>query len=202
VTRSDTEVVLQCLVEHGRKALAQFDGMFAFAFWDNLERRLLLARDRIGIKPLYYYRHGRDVVFASELKALLQHPLVMRALDPLSVSKYFSYGYVPAPHTIFVNIRKLEPGAWLELDGGGETTGRYWDIPLTDNPVGAGHIDECSEELLRLLRASVRRQLRSDVPVGVFLSGGIDSSAITALAAQEAPAGCKFFDWIRSAELR
>ena len=184
-THSDTEVLLQCLARHGPAALSKLDGMFAFALWDRQERRLLRARDRIGIKPLYYFCHGPDLIFASEIKALLQHPLAARTLDPLSVSKYFSYGYVPAPHTVFEKIHKVEPGAWLKFDEQGLSREFYWDIPLTDNPVGPGRIEECCEELLRLMRNSVRRQLRSDVPVGVFLSGGIDSSVITALAAQE-----------------
>jgi asparagine synthase (glutamine-hydrolysing) len=159
--------------------------MFAFALWDSQQRQLLLARDRVGIKPLYYFCHGPDLIFASEIKALLEHPLATRTLDPLSVSKYFSYGYVPAPRTVLASINKLEPGAWLRFDANGLHEDFYWDLPLTDNPVGPGRIEECCEELLRLMRCSVRRQLRSDVPVGVFLSGGIDSSAITALAAQE-----------------
>jgi len=186
-TQSDTEVVLQSLVADGTDALERFDGMFAFAFWDREERRLLLARDRVGIKPLYYFCRDADLVFASEIRALLKHPLMDRALAPLSVSKYFSYGYVPAPDTIFARVRKVEPGTYLRFEAGGLTAGCYWDVSLEDNPVGPGHIDECCAELLRLMRGSVRRQLRSDVPVGVLLSGGIDSSAITALAAQEAP---------------
>jgi asparagine synthase (glutamine-hydrolysing) len=185
VTRSDTEVVLQCLATDGSAALRKFDGMFAFALWDRQQRQLLLARDRAGIKPLYYFCHGPDLIFASEIKALLKHPLVTRTLAPLSVSKYFSYGYVPAPDTIYANIHKLEPGAWLKFNAEGLTREFYWDIPLTDNPISPRHIDECCDQLLQLMRDSVRRQLRSDVPVGVFLSGGIDSSAITALAAQE-----------------
>ena len=185
VTRSDTEVLLQYLAADGVAALSKFDGMFAFALWDSRERRLFLARDRIGIKPLYYHCHGPDLIFASELKALLKHPRVTRTLDPLSVSKYFSYGYVPTPHTIFTGIHKLEPGACLTFDAKGLTREFYWDIPLTDNPVSPRHVDECCDEMLQLMRDSVRRQLRSDVPVGVFLSGGIDSSTITALAAQE-----------------
>ena len=184
-TRSDTEVLLQCFVADGFAALRKIDGMFAFALWDRQQRQLFLARDRIGIKPLYYCCHGPDLIFASELKALLKHPLVARTLDPLSVSKYFSYGYVPAPHTIFANVHKLEPGGCLKFDMDGLTREFYWDIPLTDNPISPRHIDECCSELLQLMRDSVRRQLRSDVPVGVFLSGGIDSSTITALAAQE-----------------
>src|SRR5262249_17839177 len=97
-------------------------------------------------------------------------------------------GYVPAPRTVFAKINKLEPGSWLRVDANGLRQEFFWDFPLTDKPVGPGHVDECSDELLRLMRNSVRRQLRSDVPVGVFLSGGIDSSAITALAARESSA--------------
>ena len=185
VTRSDTEVVLQCLAAEGLAALRKFDGMFAFALWDRQQRQLLMARDRIGIKPLYYFCHGPDLVFASEIKALLRHPLLVRTLDPLSVSKYFSYGYVPAPHTIFANVHKLEPGACLRFGPGGLNREFYWDIPLTDNPINPRCIDESCDELLQLMRDAVRRQLRSDVPVGVLLSGGIDSSTVTALAAQE-----------------
>jgi asparagine synthase (glutamine-hydrolysing) len=133
------------------------------------------------------------LIFASEIKALLQHPLATRTLDPLSVSKYFSFGYVPAPHTVFAKIRKVEPGSWLKFDGRGLRQEFYWDMPLTDNPVGVGRVEECAEELLRLMRKSVRRQLRSDVPVGVFLSGGVDSSAITALAARESPGRLRSF---------
>jgi asparagine synthase (glutamine-hydrolysing) len=184
-TRSDTEVVLEYLSAHGSAALKKFDVMFALAFWDSHERKLLLARDRMGIKPLYYACNGTDIVFASELKALLKHPSISRNLNPLSVNKYFAYGYVPSPHTIFSNIRKLEPGCFLTFDTSGMATESYWDLKLTDNPISPRHIDECCDDLLRLMRDAVRRQIRSDVPVGVFLSGGIDSSAITALAAQE-----------------
>jgi asparagine synthase (glutamine-hydrolysing) len=184
-TESDTEVVVECLAAAGAGALNQFEGMFALALWDREKRRLLLARDRLGIKPLYFARHGSEMVFASELKSLLLHPRVARRLNHHSVSKYFAHGYVPAPNTIFDQIEKLEPGSWLEFDAGGMTKRFYWDLPLTDNPVSPRNLEECCEELLQLMRESVRRQLRSDVPVGVFLSGGIDSSAITALAAQE-----------------
>lgn len=184
-TQSDTEVVLECLAAAGAGALNEFEGMFALALWDRQKRRLLLARDRLGIKPLYFARHGGEIVFASELKSLLQHPRVARRLNHHSVSKYFAYGYVPAPNTIFDQIEKLEPGSWVEFDASGMTRRFYWDLPLRDNPVSPRNLEECCEELVQLMRESVRRQLRSDVPVGVFLSGGIDSSAITALAAQE-----------------
>jgi asparagine synthase (glutamine-hydrolysing) len=185
-TRSDTEVVLEWLACDGVAALRQFNGMFALALWDRAERKLLLARDRIGIKPLFYCFHGPDIIFASELKALLRHPSVSRQIDPESVDKYFTYGYVPAPHTIYAGIFKLEPGAWMEIDAAGSTQNFYWDMSLADNPVSASNFQECQDRVLSLMRQAVRRQLRSDVPVGVFLSGGIDSSAITALAAQEA----------------
>jgi len=186
-TRSDTEVVLECLALEGKAALGRFNGMFAIALWDRREARLLLARDRVGIKPLLYYRRGADIVFASEIKALLRHPLVSRQIDLRSVNKYFTYGYVPTPHSIYEGIHKLEPGTCLEVDSAGSSESVYWDIPLTDNPVSGRNFDECCEDLRNLMRNSVRRQLRSDVPVGVFLSGGLDSSAITALAAQESP---------------
>ncbi len=184
-TRSDTEVLLGALLHWGRDALERLDGMYAFALWDAHQRRLLLGRDRIGIKPLYYAPLGAGLAFASELKALLALPALPRRLDVLSVSKYFTFGYVPAPASIYEDVRKLEPGHWLTWDGQEVETGSYWDLPLTDHPVASANVDECATRLLSLLKDSVHRQLRSDVPVGVFLSGGIDSSTITALAADQ-----------------
>jgi asparagine synthase (glutamine-hydrolysing) len=161
--------------------------MFAFALWDRERRELLLARDRVGIKPLYYAVAGGELVFGSEMKALLQHPAVQRRINPLSVSKYLTFSYIPAPHTIFQDVQKLEPGHWLRFSERGLEKGCYWDIPLEDNPISEGTVDERADELLAILRDSVTKQLRSDVPVGVFLSGGIDSSTVTALAAQAVP---------------
>ena len=185
-TRSDTEVLLQLLVHYGVEgALGRVNGMFAFALWDRAERRLVLARDRIGIKPLYYAVRKGDLIFASEMKALLAYGEVDRTLDPLSLSKYLSFGYVPAPHTIFSGVQKMEPGTTLKFDASGIVAKDiYWDIPLEDNPISGRNVDECAEGLLELLEDSVSKRLRSDVPVGVFLSGGIDSSAITAIAAK------------------
>lgn len=183
-TRSDTEVILQQLVCDGPEGLQLLNGMFAFAFWDNAKRRLLLARDRVGIKPLYYTVCRGELIFASELKALVCHPAVERRIDLLSVSKYFTFGYVPSPHTIFENIHKLEPGTYLLFDEQGCRKVTYWDIPMEDNPVSGRNVNECAIELRDLLRDAVTKQLRSDVPLGVFLSGGIDSSMLTALAAQ------------------
>ncbi len=192
-TRSDTEVLLQALAWDGDAALAQLDGMFAFACWDRGRRQLLLARDPAGIKPLHYCQVGPDLIFASELPALWQHPLVSRRLDPAAVGKYFSLGFVPAPQTMFAGVHKLEPGAWLRFDAHGLTQGFYPqsrpdDAPAAP-PVLAGH----GQELRRCLSDSVRQQLRGDVPAGVLLSGGLDSSLIAALAARESPERLRTF---------
>jgi asparagine synthase (glutamine-hydrolysing) len=184
-THSDTEVVLQQYALDGVNALMKFNGMFALAIWDRDERRLFLARDHIGIKPLYYCLRDGELIFASQLKALLEHPRVDRRLNSLSVSKYFTYGYVPAPDTIFEDIHKLEPGSYLLFDRNGLQKTTYWNIPLDDNPLSERNADEWAEDLLVMLRDSVAKHMRSDVPVGVFLSGGIDSSVVTALAAQQ-----------------
>jgi asparagine synthase (glutamine-hydrolysing) len=184
-TQSDTEVILKLIAREGPQGLAKVNGMFAFALWDRNERSLLIARDRIGIKPLYYATNRGNLIFASEMKALLQHPDLSRHLDSSAIAKYFAYNYIPAPHTAFKDIHKLEPGTYAVFtEDAGLQKHLYWDIPLSDRPISTATIDECSEELLVLLQDAVSKRLRSDVPVGVFLSGGIDSSAITALAAR------------------
>jgi asparagine synthase (glutamine-hydrolysing) len=182
-TVSDTEVLLQQCARLGPAGLDGLNGMFAFALWDRDRRELLLARDRLGKKPLYYAPLHGELIFASELKSLLRHPGLERKLDVLSVSKYFTFGYIPAPHTIFEGIFKLEPGHYLVFRDGELRKVCYWDIPMEDYPISGKNVDECASDVLALLRDSVIKRLRSDVPLGVFLSGGIDSSAITALAA-------------------
>ena len=184
-THSDTEVLLSQFMLDGVEALQSWNGMFAVAIWDQQDERLFLARDRIGVKPLYYCVREGELIFGSELKALLAHPGVERRLNALAVSKYFTYGYIPAPHTIFEGIHKLEPGGYLFFNRHGLRKQRYWDIPLEDNPVSDRNVDEWAEDLLPILRDSVAKRLRSDVPVGLFLSGGLDSSTVTALAAQQ-----------------
>lgn len=184
-TQSDTEVILHQYAKEGPDALQKFNGMFAFAIWDARTQSLFLARDRMGKKPLYYAFCGGEFVFASELKSLLLYPGLPRRINKLSVSKYLSMGYVPTPHTIFSDIHKLEPGAFIQVNATGFTRTFYWDIPLEDNPVSSRNLDECSEQLMELLQDSVQKRLRSDVPLGIFLSGGLDSSTILALAAQE-----------------
>jgi asparagine synthase (glutamine-hydrolysing) len=185
-THSDTEVLLYALAEFGVDGLQRCAGMFAFAMWDRQEKTLLLARDRVGIKPLYYALADGELIFASELKAMLVHPAIRRKLDLLSLSKFLTFGYVPAPNSIFENVRKLEAGQWLKFSAAGVVKETYWDIPLADNPLSIENVDEQAAELRDLLGDAVKTHLRSDVPVGVFLSGGIDSSAVVAMAAKQA----------------
>jgi len=192
-TRSDTEVLLHALAWDGEAALGTLDGMFAFAWWDRPRRQLLLARDQSGIKPLHYCQVGGDLVFASELGALCRHPLVARRLDPEAVGKYFSLGYVPAPQTIFAGIHKLEPGAWLRFGPGGLSRGFFPSRVGTAPPDGVRDLPGLANGLRRCLRDSVRRQLRGDVPAGVLLSGGLDSSLIAALAARESTGRLRTF---------
>lgn len=183
-TNLDVEVFLQQYAERGVEGLEEINGVFAVAIWDQARQELFLARDRLGVKPLYYSVAAAELVFASELKALLEHPAVERRIHLLSISKYLTYTYIPAPHTIFQDIHKLEPGYWLRFGPGGLEKHAYWDVPLEDNPVATESVDECAVELRELLRDSVAKQMRGSPRVGVFLSGGIDSSTIGALAAQ------------------
>jgi asparagine synthase (glutamine-hydrolysing) len=181
-SNSDTEVIIHLYEEKGVRCLERLNGMFALAIWDRRERTLFLARDRIGKKPLHYCLHNGGIVFGSEIKALLKHPDVAREIDLGALNKYLSYEYVPAPDTIFKSIRKIRPGYFLLFKGGDIRTEKYWDIPLSDNPIGYKTEDEYVEELREILERSVRSRLVADVPVGVFLSGGLDSSMVAAMA--------------------
>ncbi len=189
---SDTEVLLHAYREWREKCVLRLNGMWAFAIFDRLERRLFLSRDRFGQKPLYYSEPGPgSIVFASELDALLCHPRVEAEVDPVSIRKYFAYGYIPAPRSIYRGIQKLPAGFNLVFDLGGDRArvSRYWEFrvePALPVPGGseARRIEAWGEELLDLLERAVERRLMADVPLGVFLSGGIDSSAIAALASR------------------
>jgi len=181
-SNSDTEVILHLYEEKGVQCLESLKGMFAFAIWDRSKKTLFLARDRIGKKPLHYCRYDGGIVFGSEIKALLKHPAVVREIDPGSLSKYLSYEYVPAPDTIFKSIHKIRPGYFLLYKDGDLRTEKYWDLPLLDNPIGYQTEDEYVEELREILQRSVASRLVADVPVGVFLSGGLDSSLVAAMA--------------------
>jgi asparagine synthase (glutamine-hydrolysing) len=181
-SNTDTEVIIHLYEELGIGCLEKLNGMFAFALWDRHKKTLFLARDRIGKKPLHYALSSEGIVFASELKALLAHPGVSRELDLKSLNRYLTYEYVPAPDTIFKSIKKLEPGHYLRYRQGATELIQYWDIPLTDNPMGYKTEAEYVEDLRERLGAAVQSRLVADVPVGVFLSGGLDSGMIAALA--------------------
>ncbi len=180
-TRCDTETVLHAWEEYGAGCLARLRGMFAFAIWDSARQRLFCARDRLGIKPLYYYWDGRLFAFASEIKALFHHPAISPALDETQLGEYLAFGYLSGERTLFAGVRKLMPGHWLSLERGTLTGGFYWDLPEAGE-AEARSDREWIAECRRRLEETVRLRLMSDVPLGVFLSGGVDSSAIAALA--------------------
>ncbi len=190
-TRSDTETILHLYEEEGPRALRHLRGMFAFAIWNTRERSLFIVRDRLGIKPLHYYADDRRLVFGSEIKSLLQHPAVPRDLDWTGLDAFFAYGYVPAPWTAYHGIRKLEPGHYLIADERGVRQEQYWD--LTFGPKLSGSERDLEHELLERLRESVRMRLLSEVPLGAFLSGGIDSSLVVALTAEATTAPVSTF---------
>jgi asparagine synthase (glutamine-hydrolysing) len=178
-TRSDTEVILHAYAVHGEACVERLAGMFAFAIWDDAERRLFLARDRLGKKPLYYWHRDRLFLFASEPKALLCHPAVARSVDWAALHHYLAFGYTPAARSIFDSIRKLSPAHTATLVDGRLTQRRYWQLPAS-SARSRGGFGESAEAVRAGLREAVRLRLESDVPLGVFLSGGIDSSAVVA----------------------
>jgi len=177
-TRGDTEAILHCYEQYGSQCVQHLRGMFAFAIWDRRQELLFLARDRLGIKPVYFYKGESFFAFASEIKALLELPAVPRELDMEALQWYFSLRYVPGPRTMFKNIFKLQPGHTLELDKGQLHVEKYWDLPKEPSP--RRNLSDCLEEFEQLLEESVRLRLMAEVPLGVFLSGGLDSSSILA----------------------
>lgn len=187
-THCDTEVILYAWREWGERCVDHFRGMFAFALWDRAKQTLFIARDRLGVKPFHYAltADGR-LLFASELKSLLADPGLKRELDPRAIEEYFAFGYVPDPRTIFAGIHKLPPGHTLTVRRGEALPAprRYWDVAFKDN----GIRDEAAarEELVERLREAVRIRLVAEVPLGAFLSGGVDSSAVVALMAGLSP---------------
>ena len=186
---TDTEVILHLYEEEGTEAVQKFNGMFAFALWDEQKEQLWVCRDRLGIKPLVYYWDGRHFAFASEIKALLCDPVIPRELDYDALFLYLAFSYVPAPYTIFKGIRKLEPGHSLTFRSGKLEVKKYWDAPQKVDPhisslAFAVQEDIYKKHLYKSLSEAVKAQMVADVPLGVFLSGGIDSSIIVALMAQ------------------
>jgi asparagine synthase (glutamine-hydrolysing) len=200
-TQSDTETIVHLFEEYGPDCLEHLRGMFAFAIWDQREQSLFIARDRVGIKPLYVTQTDSAFVFASEIKSILLHPTVTRAVDLTALSHYLSLKYVPAPHTMFAGIQSLEAGHWLRVkDGQIVEKRRYWDLPFAQSAALESHSASRSrteadyaEELQALLRETVGLHLRSDVPFGAFLSGGLDSSTIVALMAEQLAIPVKTF---------
>ena len=185
-TRSDTEVIVHAWEAWGERCVDRFRGMFAFGLWDERRQTLFLARDRLGVKPLFYAQLPDGmVVFGSELKSLLAHGGLKRDIDPRSVEDYFALGYVPEPRTIFSAAKKLEPGHTLCIRRGEAAPApkRYWDVRFTgNNPISA---EDAQAELVERLKESVRLRMISEVPFGAFLSGGVDSSAVVAMMAGE-----------------
>jgi len=187
----DTETVLHAFLEWDTGCFARLRGMFAIALWTKSKKRLVLARDRTGIKPLYFARRGDDLFFGSELKAILIHPEIERRLSLDGLDCYLSLNYVPCPWTLVEGIEKLPPGQWLEWRDGKILSESYWRLPLT---VGRDWtLESAREELDALLQQSIREHLVSDVPLGMWLSGGIDSSTILHYAATESSKPLKTF---------
>lgn len=179
---SDTEVILHAFEEWGIDCLQKFRGMFAFALWDAKNKELWLIRDRIGVKPLYFSRHHGRLTFASEIKALLADPEQMRGVNEEGLFHYLSFLTTPAPQTLFAGIHKLPPATWMRISADGSTTQRrYWDVWDHTSPLTNVSEDEIAARILGELRTAVQLRKVSDVPVGVFLSGGVDSSTNAAL---------------------
>ena len=187
----DTETVLHAFLEWDTGCFARLRGMFAIALWTKSTKRLVLARDRTGIKPLYFTRRGDDLFFGSELKAILIHPEIERRLSLDGLDCYLSLNYVPCPWTLVEGIEKLPPGQWLEWRDGNISSESYWRLPLTVPRDWT--LESAREELDSLLRQSIREHLVSDVPLGMWLSGGIDSSTILHYAAIESSKPLKTF---------
>jgi asparagine synthase (glutamine-hydrolysing) len=191
-TRADTEVLVHLYEEHGRDFVTRLRGMFAFAIWDRRRRSLLLGRDRIGKKPLFWSRRGQRFWFGSELRALLRDPALPRRIDPRAIEAYLALQYVPDPMCVFEGVQKLPPACMLEVDAGGERLERYWKLDYSRK-----HPDmteaEAVERILALIDESTRIRLMSEVPLGAFLSGGIDSSAVVASMAGQTSEPVKTF---------
>lgn len=191
-THSDTEAIVHLYDEYGAQSLEHLRGMFAIAIWDETDKSLFLARDRVGKKPiLYSHQPTGDLIFGSEFQALLKHPSVSLEVDCAAIDAYFAYLCIPAPQTAFKQIRKLEPGHWLRWKAGEIEMKRYW-LPDFSKKIKISET-EAIEETTRILRESTKMRMISEVPLGAFLSGGVDSSTVVALMAQESSTPVKTF---------
>jgi len=183
-TRSDTEVILHAFEEYGEGCVHHFNGQWAFAIWDTRTRSLFLSRDRLGVRPLFYRASDDSFAFASEMKSILALPGTPREIDPIALDQIFTFWVSLPPRTIFKEIRELPPGHSMTVGDGGLTVTRYWEPRFEACPNGAHSEAEYAEALRDLLRDATRLRLRSDVPVGAYLSGGLDSTVVTALIRQ------------------
>lgn len=184
-TSTDTEVIVHLYEQYGEECLSKLRGMFAFAIWDERKRLLFLARDRVGIKPLYYVLTQDSLIFASEMKALLQDPAVKREIAPQVIDTFLTYLYTPGRDTLIRDIQKLEPGHYLILEKGQVRVRQYWELEFTPNARN-GNFKAATEELVELLKETVRDHMISDVPVGILLSGGVDSTGVLSFAMGQA----------------
>lgn len=190
-SHSDTETVLRAFLEWDKGCFSRLRGMFAVALWSKSRKRIVLARDRMGIKPLYITRQDEDLFFGSELKALFVHPEIDRRLSLAGLDCYFALNYIPSPWTLVEGVEKLAPGGWLEWRDGEVSTGSYWTLPFGVS--NAYTLESAKEELDALMQDAVREHLISDVPLGVWLSGGIDSTSILHYAANASSTQLKTF---------
>lgn len=182
-SNTDTEVILYSYKEWGKNCVKKFNGMFAFAIWEKENKALTLFRDRVGIKPLYYFYDNNNFVFSSELKGIIQYPEFEKKINLDSLYMFFTFGYIPSPHSIYNNVYKLEAGSYIEFNGGQIRKERYWDMIdiSSKKKLEYNSEKEILDELERILRLAVERNSISDVPIGAFLSGGIDSSLVVSL---------------------
>lgn len=194
-SRTDSEVIIHLYEEFGLECLEKLNGMFAFAIWDKNIERLWLVRDRVGIKPLHYSLGEKALVFGSEIKAILADDSVPRRIDKNALELYFTLNYIPAPHTIFKDIKKLEPAHYLIAEKGKISVKKYWDISAQPKKtdISFSDIPDVCTCLMQTIEESVKRQLITDVPLGAFLSGGIDSSIIVALMARNSSSPVKTY---------
>ncbi|PLW93536.1 MAG: asparagine synthase (glutamine-hydrolyzing) [Marinilabiliales bacterium] len=180
-TSGDVEVALQAFMHYGPACLEKFNGFFAIAVYDNQKKSLFLARDRYGIKPLYYYQDGQNLIFASEMKAMLEFP-IKRELDEASFRDYFQFTYIPEPYTMLKNVHKLPAAHYAEVKNGEFELKQWYEIPEEKYE---GSYEDAQKDLRELMEDSVAKRMISDVPLGAFLSGGIDSSIVSVLAARQ-----------------
>jgi asparagine synthase (glutamine-hydrolysing) len=190
-SHSDTETVLKAFLQWDVECFARLRGMFAVALWNLPQRRLVLARDRMGIKPLYFARRGADLIFGSELKALLVHPEIERRLSREALDCYLSLNYIPQPWTMIDGIQKIPSGTWMEWKDGQVSTASYWELPY--GKISNISLGDAAEQLDELMAGSIREHMISDVPLGIWLSGGLDSTSVLHYAAKASSSRLKSF---------